>query len=68
MLMSLTGGTWPALAILFSRMFGTFQLQGSAAIREGDFWALMFFVVGIANLVIYFSIGVTCNIINQVCS
>lgn len=35
------GGTWPSIAVLFSRMFGTFQLQGSEARSEGNFWALM---------------------------
>ncbi|RMY25666.1 hypothetical protein D0867_00584 [Hortaea werneckii] len=59
------GGTWPAQAVLFSRMFGTFQLQGQEAINEGNFWALMFFVLAIANLVIYFAMGWVCNIIMQ---
>lgn len=61
----LAGGTWPVIAVLFSRMFGTFQLQGNAARSEGNFWALMFFVVAIGNLIVYFSIGVVCNNIVQ---
>ncbi|KAI6848552.1 multidrug resistance protein [Hortaea werneckii] len=59
------GGTWPAQAVLFSRMFGTFQLQGQEAINEGNFWALMFFVLAIANLIIYFAMGWVCNVIMQ---
>lgn len=29
------------IAVLFSRMFGAFQLQDRAARSEGNFWALM---------------------------
>jgi ATP-binding cassette, subfamily B (MDR/TAP), member 1 len=43
-----------------------FQLQGSEAIQKGNFWALMFFVVALGNLVIYFSTGILCNTIVQV--
>jgi ATP-binding cassette subfamily B (MDR/TAP) protein 1 len=59
------GGTWPALAVLFSHTFSVFQLQGGAAVRAASFWALMFFVVALGNLLIYFSIGVVCNIVAQ---
>ena len=52
-------------AILFSRTFNVFQMTGSQAVSEGDFWSLMFFVVAIANWFFYFSLGVTCNIISQ---
>lgn len=44
-------------AVLFSRTFNVFQLTGSKAISEGNFWALMFFVVAIANFFLYFALG-----------
>lgn len=40
-------------------------MTGSEATSEGDFWALMFFVVAIANFFFYFVLGVTCNMISQ---
>jgi len=52
-------------AILFSRTFNVFQMTGSEAISEGDFWALMFFIVAIVNWFLYFSLGCVCNIISQ---
>jgi ATP-binding cassette subfamily B (MDR/TAP) protein 1 len=52
-------------AILFSRTFNVFQMTGSEAISEGDFWSLMFFIVAIVNWFLYFSLGCVCNIISQ---
>jgi ATP-binding cassette subfamily B (MDR/TAP) protein 1 len=40
-------------------------MTGSEAISEGDFWALMFFIVAIVNWFLYFSLGCVCNIISQ---
>ena len=62
---STTGGTLAVQAILFSRTFNVFQMTGSEAVSEGDFWALMFFIVAIVNWFIYFSLGCVCNIISQ---
>lgn len=59
------GGTYPAQAVIFSRTFGAFQLKGNAAATQGDFWALMFFVIALANLVIYAVLGWTANVICQ---
>lgn len=59
------GGTLAVQAVLFSRTFNVFQLTGSKAISEGNFWALMFFVVAIANFFLYFALGYTCNMISQ---
>jgi ATP-binding cassette subfamily B (MDR/TAP) protein 1 len=55
------GGTYPAQAIIFSRLVRVFTLQGSEAQDEANFWALMFFVLAIANLFAYFTIGLACN-------
>ena len=59
------GGTYPAQAIVFSRLINVFTLQGSEAKDQADFYALMFFVLAIANLFGYFSIGWACNTIGQ---
>lgn len=59
------GGTYPAQAIIFSRLVRVFTLQGSEAQDEANFWALMFFVLAIANLFAYFTIGLACNGIGQ---
>ncbi|KAH1862680.1 hypothetical protein KXW42_006259 [Aspergillus fumigatus] len=61
----LGGGTFPAQAIILARTLQVFQLSGSEAVRRGDFWALMFFVVALANLFIYFLLGWMANVIIQ---
>ncbi|KAK3331292.1 P-loop containing nucleoside triphosphate hydrolase protein [Apodospora peruviana] len=59
------GATYPALAILLSRVLNTFALTGSAMVERGDFWALMFFVVALGNLVAYAALGWFSNVIAQ---
>lgn len=59
------GGTYPAQAIIFSRLINVFTLQGSEARDQANFYSLMFFVLAIANLFGYFSIGWACNTIGQ---
>ncbi|KAI8669813.1 Leptomycin B resistance protein pmd1 [Fusarium sp. Ph1] len=61
----LGGGTYPAQAVIFAQTLQIFQLSGDEAIRLGDFWALMFFVVAVANFVVYFILGWLANIIIQ---
>ena len=62
---TLPGATYPALAVLFSRVLDTFTLTGDEMIQRGDFFALMFFVVALGNLVSYAILGWICNIIAQ---
>lgn len=59
------GGTQPAQAIIFSRLIRVFTLEGSEAKRQADFFALMFFVLALVNLVGYFLIGVCYNVLGQ---
>ncbi|KAM5474845.1 putative ABC-type xenobiotic transporter [Microsporum ferrugineum] len=61
----LGGATFPAQAIILARTLEVFQLHGSEAVRRGDFWALMFFVIALANFFVYFVVGWTANIIIQ---
>ncbi|KAK5208744.1 hypothetical protein LTR41_005973 [Exophiala xenobiotica] len=59
------GATFPGQALLFSRLLTVFELTGQEARDRADFYALMFFVVALGNLVAYFTIGWTCNVIGQ---
>ena len=42
-------------------------MQGSKMVEQGDFYALMFFMVAIGNLVAYGILGWLTNIYAQVC-
>ena len=57
------GATYPAQAILFSKILNVFLLEGEEARRQANFYSLMFFVVALGNLVSYFVLGWTCNYI-----
>ena len=59
------GGTFPAQALLFSRLLDIFQLTGQAAQDRANFFALMFFVLALANLLAFFALGIVCNVISQ---
>ncbi|DAA76434.1 TPA_exp: putative ABC multidrug transporter [Trichophyton benhamiae CBS 112371] len=52
-------------AVILARTLEVFQLRGSEAVRRGNFWALMFFAVALANFLIYFFVGWVANIIIQ---
>ncbi|EGC42005.1 multidrug resistance protein [Histoplasma capsulatum var. duboisii H88] len=60
------GLTYPAQAVLFSRLVSVFTLQGSAMLDRGDFFSLMFFMVAIGNFIAYFLLGYVSNRIAQV--
>lgn len=51
------GGIFPGQAVIFSRAVLIFQYTGQKIKDEADFWALMFFVLAIATLLAYASIG-----------
>lgn len=59
------GGTYPAQAIIFSHLIDVFTLKGTEAKQQADFWALMFFVLALANFFAYFCMGWACNTIGQ---
>lgn len=60
---TISGATYPALAILFSRTMKAFE---TIDVSEANFFSLMFFVVALANFVIYAVAGWVCNEIGQV--
>jgi len=49
-----------------SQFIDVFQFTGSQMQKEGNFFALMFFVMGIGALVVYFVIGWCSNVVAQV--
>ncbi|CZT11194.1 related to multidrug resistance protein [Rhynchosporium graminicola] len=60
------GGTYPGQAIIFSRILNVFNIKDAAKGQsEANFYALMFFVIALGNLVSYFIIGWLCNLIGQ---
>lgn len=61
----MVGATYPAEAILFSRLIRVFILSGSEAQHQANFYALMLFVVALGNLLGYFCVGVACNVIGS---
>ncbi|KAH7137730.1 P-loop containing nucleoside triphosphate hydrolase protein [Dactylonectria macrodidyma] len=62
-LISLLGGlTYPAIAILFSRTMDAFT---TVDVEKGNFYSLMFFVVALANAMLYAAGGWVANNIGQ---
>ncbi|PNS15188.1 Leptomycin B resistance protein pmd1 [Sphaceloma murrayae] len=59
------GATFPAQAVILSQLIDIFSFTGADLLREGNFYALMFFVVALANLFAYWSLGFVSNIIAQ---
>lgn len=63
---SLIGGaTFPGQAVLYSRVLTVFTLPPDEGQRQVNFYALMFFIVALGNLLAYSIVGVTCNTIGQ---
>lgn len=62
----LAGGTYPAQAIIFSRLINVFVITDPARAQDQvNLFSLMFFVLAIANFIAFFAIGWTCNVIGQ---
>lgn len=59
------GATYPGQALVLSELMDVFQYTGSKLTDDGDFYALMFLVIALGNLVAYFALGWLSNIIAQ---
>ncbi|KAG8630774.1 hypothetical protein KVT40_002393 [Elsinoe batatas] len=59
------GATFPAQALILSNLINVFSFTGQELVDEGNFYALMFFIVALANLMAYWSLGFVSNIISQ---
>ncbi|GAP87976.1 putative ABC transporter [Rosellinia necatrix] len=67
MIVGCLGGAaiFPGQAILMSKIIEVFELTGPALESRGNFFALMFLVLGLGALVAYFIIGWSSNVIAQ---
>lgn len=61
-----TAAAYPGQAILMSRFIDVFQYTGSQMENRGNFFALMFLVLGIGACVVYFVIGWCSNTVATV--
>ncbi|CAK7202975.1 hypothetical protein SEUCBS139899_005702 [Sporothrix eucalyptigena] len=59
------GGVYPAFAILFSHVVDVFALPADSMVSRGDFYALMFFVMALGNLVAYSILGWMSSTVSQ---
>lgn len=59
------GATYPGQALLFAKLIGVFTQKANDARNNANFYSLMLFVIAIGNLVGYFIVGWTCNVIGQ---
>ncbi|KAK5165760.1 uncharacterized protein LTR77_008683 [Saxophila tyrrhenica] len=55
------GGTFPAQALLDAHLINVFTISIDEGRERADFFALMFFIVALANLFAYFVVGWICN-------
>lgn len=61
---SLAAATWPGQAILFAKIISVFSTDEPSA-SDANFYALMFLVIALGNLVAYFVIGSISNHVSQ---
>ncbi|ORY11062.1 P-loop containing nucleoside triphosphate hydrolase protein [Clohesyomyces aquaticus] len=61
----LGGLTYPAQAVLFSKILDAFQLTPDKGRAQGNFYSLMFFIVALGNLFVYAAVGWCSNIVAQ---
>ena len=57
------GAAYPIQSYLTAKLFETFQYTGQKLLDNGNFWALMFFVLAIFNGLCYYWIGYAANAI-----
>ncbi|KAF2193181.1 multidrug resistance protein-like protein 1 [Zopfia rhizophila CBS 207.26] len=61
----LGGLTFPAQAIIFSRIAQAFELPSDRGRSQGNFYSLMFFIVALGNLIVYAAVGWASNFVCQ---
>lgn len=61
-----SAASYPGQAILMSKFIEVFNFTGAKMEERGNFFALMFLVLGIGALVVYFIVGWSSNVIAQV--
>lgn len=58
--------SYPGQAILMSKFIEVFKFTGTRMQEKGNFFALMFLVLGLGSLFVYFVIGWSSNVVAQV--
>ncbi|KAF3928401.1 hypothetical protein AA313_de0203150 [Arthrobotrys entomopaga] len=61
-------GVYPAQAILFSRILNVFTEPTEQALKDANFWALMFFVLALSMIAVYAPMGWIVNLEAQTIS
>ncbi|KAL4911945.1 P-loop containing nucleoside triphosphate hydrolase protein [Aspergillus aurantiobrunneus] len=61
----IAAGTHPGQAILFSRLIEVFAPNSEPDSDSANFYALMFFVIALGNLVAYTIVGGLCTVVSQ---
>ncbi|KAL2862730.1 ABC transporter ATP-binding protein [Aspergillus lucknowensis] len=62
----LAAATHPAQAILFSKLINIFTPNRDPDSASANFYALMFFVIALGNLVAYAIVGGVCTVVSQI--
>ncbi|KAI1635486.1 ABC transporter [Biscogniauxia mediterranea] len=62
----IAGAQYPGQAVLLAGFVSIFQQPAAETVRQGSFYALMFFIMGIGALLVYFTVGFVTNIGCQV--
>ncbi|CAG7979770.1 unnamed protein product [Penicillium salamii] len=57
--------SFPGQAILMSKFIDVFNYTGQEMVKKGNFFALMFLVLGLGSLVVYFLVGWSSNTVAQ---
>ena len=53
----MTGALFPMQAFLYAKVVAALQLTGPALTSQGNFWALMWFILAVVVAVAYYAIG-----------
>lgn len=62
----MAAASYPGQAILMSKFIEVFKFTGTKMQEKGNFFALMFLVLGLGSLVVYFVVGWSSNVVAQV--
>ncbi|KAK4496175.1 hypothetical protein PRZ48_012155 [Zasmidium cellare] len=62
----IVGGTYPAQSVIFARYIQDFEPGNEGAALGPNFWALMVFVLALANFLGYFGVGLATNTVGQI--
>ncbi|KAF2136052.1 uncharacterized protein K452DRAFT_303071 [Aplosporella prunicola CBS 121167] len=59
------GAVYPAQAVVLAELMDVFTYTGKELTKQGDFFSLIFFIIALANLIVYFILGWCSNVVSQ---